>query len=396
MLRRQKIIIFVCISIILVSLFTTKAVDINSIDATNTAFSITPNLFNFKTVHEEPELRYNEKRVTFVSRHPGTKKDFGFLVDFLELKNVTYYTKLIEPKGESPYILTNEEADEICETSDYIFVTDCLTDGWNFIRDRKSKCKNLHFIVSQRADFCAKKEDKNKFLKDLDFSLNREDEFRTNLIPNNIFEVPYAKFKGVNITAEYPVIRPFGYTDMEAKTIDNEEKNPPCLIAGRVKQDTDYLFKSVQEHTGYTCKKLPELYGGPKTLSQYNSIIVHLPHQVSVMKMWENIAHGVLIAIPSPSFLDVVCEGRLCNDIGDLNFSKKLDKKNWAKYCDFYNDPKFSNCFIQYESWEELKQLLESRSYLEHINECRDIMQDRRLESLRSWRKIFEKGSLTA
>ncbi|KAI9310349.1 hypothetical protein BDR26DRAFT_814530, partial [Obelidium mucronatum] len=42
-------------------------------------------------------------------------------------------------------------------------------------------------------------------------------------------------------------------------------------------------------------------YGGPKTLKKYKAYI-EFPYQVSTMKLYENLAEGVLMLIPSHDF----------------------------------------------------------------------------------------------
>lgn len=47
---------------------------------------------------------------------------------------------------------------------------------------------------------------------------------------------------------------------------------------------------------------LPRLFGGPSALKQYRALI-DLPYQTSTMKMYENLAMGVITLVPTPAYL---------------------------------------------------------------------------------------------
>ncbi len=57
-------------------------------------------------------------------------------------------------------------------------------------------------------------------------------------------------------------------------------------------------------------KVLEHDYGGPATLAKYKAYI-EFPYQVSTMKFYENIAHGVVILVPTARFQEALMEGEV-------------------------------------------------------------------------------------
>lgn len=335
------------------------------------------------------------KRIAYVSRHIGTTTDFKYMAEHLQLENVDYYdsSKYFSfgaSKEEYSTIIVDGTVKEICSTHDAVFISDSLADGWPFIMDGKQPCKNVVFVATNRFDYGVKQEDREAFYRDFNYSLNRDDEYRGRVTANNKFEIPYIESKGVDIPDFHPIIRPFGFNSVKAQDIDPADTDLPCLIIGRVPQDEELMNNLVAEKTNHKCKVVPKHYGGPKTLSKYRSIVVHLPYQVSIMKMWENLAYGVLMLVPSPDFFTKICTDNYCAQADDAMETKKIiGLEHWSEYLDFYL-PGWEGCFIQYSSWKELDNILETKEYLKNVNTCRDKMEDLRELNLQSWKKLLK------
>lgn len=331
------------------------------------------------------------QKILYFSRHLGTTADFKFMARTLQLENVTYmdpsaHYPFISGKGEYESIITSGFADDVCSKYNSIFISDSLADGWGFIMSNSPKCKNVVFVATNRFDVGVRNEDKNLWYEDINHALNRNDEYRARFVANNPFEVPYLKSKGIEINAEFPLIRPFGDSDVPAK--DQEVDTQPCLILGVKNQEHDLLYSLIKEHVGMECARLEHYYGGPRTLSQYDSIVVHWPYQVSIMKMWENLAHGVLFAVPSPELYVSTCAEFGCSDIGFVQQAILLMGDSWPQHSDFYL-PGWERCFVQFNSWEELKVILEKKDYKKSINYCRDKMMDLREEGIQAWKTLL-------
>lgn len=334
------------------------------------------------------------KRIAYVSRHIGTTTDFKYMADHLLLENVDYYDSsawfaFVSTSDEYRSIVVDGTVEEICRTHDAVFISDSLADGWPFIMDGKQPCKNVVFVTTNRFDYGVLPVDRGAFYRDFNHSLNRDDEYRGRIIANNPFEIPYVESKGVEVPDYHPVIRPFGYNSVDAIDIDPAEADAACLIISRVPQDEVLLNDLVQEQTSHKCKLLPYHYGGPKTLSHYRSVVVHLPYQVSIMKMWENVAYGVLMLIPSPTFFSQICYDNFCPQGDDVFATKDIfGDEHWSEYVDFYL-PGWEECFLQFDSWKHLDTILTERAYLKNVNTCRDKMEILRESNLHSWKKLL-------
>lgn len=335
------------------------------------------------------------RKIAYVSRHVGTTADFKYMADNLQLENVEYFdcTSWYEFKDSREKYMTiidNGKLDQICSEYDAIFVSDLLADGWAFIVGEKPKCKNVFFVVTNRFDVGVQEHERKQWYDDVNRALNRKDDYRIRLVVNNLFELPFMENRGVSIPSKetIPIIRPFGSTTIPAKK--EKVKEEPCLLIARVEQDRVLMHQLVKDNTGYDCKVLDGHYGGPKTLNRYNSIVVHLPYQVSIMKMWENLNYGILMAIPSPSFFTKICDENDCKQKADVFETKNVfDEKTWQNFVDFYL-PGWEECFLQFDNWGQLQEIIEKRSFEKDINICRDKMLDMRDSNLQQWKTVLK------
>ncbi|CCE63498.1 hypothetical protein TPHA_0F00110 [Tetrapisispora phaffii CBS 4417] len=266
---------------------------------------------------------YIGKKIAYVSRHPGTTQDFKYMEENLQLQNVDYflyYGIKIDARA-----VNETQARYICSNYDTVVISDCMTDGWEFFRHDDLHCKNIVFLISNRYDVCAGG-NSEAFKQNFTHALNRDDGYEATIVANNAFEIPYLKYNNVDLKKDYPIIRPFGNTVLEPQDIAKEEPDIPCLIIDRIIAHQNILKNNIQNELNYDCKILKEHYGGPKTLSKYNSIVIHLPYQVSIMKMWENIAYGVLMAVPTPEFYDKICSENACSGSEHFRLAKEIDK----------------------------------------------------------------------
>lgn len=101
------------------------------------------------------------------------------------------------------------------------------------------------------------------------------------------------------------MIRPFGYSSLPAPPAP-----PPAVAKLPVlfQYSNTVHFASVLSSAGIPFHHLPKHYGGPAALRQYRAVLM-IPYQASTMKMYENIAHGVVMLVPSPRLLGFLISG---------------------------------------------------------------------------------------
>lgn len=306
------------------------------------------------------------RKIAYISRHDGTTADFKYMVKNLQLEKVDFYNSnswydFAESKAKYTTLIEKGERDRLCSEYDAIFVSDSLADGWPLLMG-DHKCKNVYFVVTNRFDVGVHHGERNDFYEDVKRALNRKDGYDLKLVVNNLFEIPYMESKGVIVPNKdkIPVIRPFGTTSVPVNEDAADEE--PCLIFGNKDQDKVLMHQLVKDNTGFECKTMAGFYGGPKSLSKYNSFVVHLPYQVSIMKMWENLNYGTLMAIPSPQFFTNICDENKCGQTQNVFETKKVfDDSTWHEYVDFYL-PGWEKCFLQFDNWDHLKEIIEKRT----------------------------------
>ena len=113
--------------------------------------------------------------------------------------------------------------------------------------------------------------------------------------------------------------------------------------------------------------------------------------QVSVMAMYENLASGVVLIVPSLSFYQAMARALLENGVGLHLVDLDLLEANllgftaiewWAPY--------FSEVMIHFDSWHHLKDILSSSTdFQAHKQKVRDFMQVHTNIVLQQWSKLL-------
>lgn len=345
---------------------------------------------NTKTV-EKP---YLSKRYVYMARHDGTTADFQYMSSKLNLTTVNYLnTEALYdfrvPKSEYSSLIDRKFLPFFCDYYDVIFTSDSLADVWGFFMDPKLQCNStIVFVTTNRLDVGVLDNDLDDWYRDFNRTVNRKDEKRSRIIANNVFEFEYMKYKNIHVPEDSRIIRSFGYSSIPASPVSEFDKGADCLILGKMEQEKDYLKGLVEENTSHKCMTFPLRYGGPHTIAQYNSVVLHLPYQVSTMKMWENANAGIITAVPSAKLFDEICSNGNCEEAKFIFQAKKSNKDDWFNYVEFYLD-EFSDCFVQYDTWKELDELLTSKSYLDKIPACKKKMQEEEIKKINQWDEFF-------
>ncbi|KAJ3096660.1 hypothetical protein HK100_005514 [Physocladia obscura] len=105
-------------------------------------------------------------------------------------------------------------------------------------------------------------------------------------------------------------------------------------------------------------------YGGPKNLLRFKGFI-DIPYEFSTMKLYENIAFGIPMIIPSPSFLQELYDSGIHKSLdpyilqkfpigADLPFANIFEFPEWSAYMDYYA-PEFAPYLYHVNSMEELQ-----------------------------------------
>jgi hypothetical protein len=179
---------------------------------------------------------------------------------------------------------------------------------------------------------------------------------RFHVVANNPYEEYYIR-NGFNVTfSRLRVLRPSGITFLSEKVypqknirlgtnsiLHNIKKELPKNETDAVVYKLAFLMEGRNDSAfeKWSSKRIIDLfdenkvkfhfipfyYGGPKTLTKYRAFI-DVPYQFSTMKLYENLAHGVVMLIPT---------ARLCTELSKVKICANL-----INFKGFHSDAKYS------------------------------------------------------
>jgi hypothetical protein len=143
---------------------------------------------------------------------------------------------------------------------------------------------------------------------------------------------------------------------------------------------------------------LPEGY-----LDAYTAVI-HIPYNISTMSLFQQVRANIPVWIPSPSLLaQLWADPKEPNELswtvwssGSERHASSLDSvrdpkviQEWIRHCDFYN-PALSDCYLQFDSIEDLLEKVSTTNYQEHIDRNEAKQEERRNEIFAAWEAVFK------
>lgn len=186
-------------------------------------------------------------------------------------------------------------------------------------------------------------------------------------------------------TINYRIIRPFGYSNLpQAPKISKSDSKLPVLFDHPFTRG--FLAKIVA--AGIKHKTLPHSYGGPTSLAQYKCFI-SVPYQTSTMKDYENLAHGVVMLVPTPRYLRELMDDPTLT-MGNL-FSLLNVGDDWYKYIEQYTD-EMKDWFYQFDSIDDLKNILK-RDVIDTRNvrqRAPEWWESKTKKAIEDWKEVFK------
>lgn len=331
-----------------------------------------------------------EKYVLYYSRHQGTMDDFTYFAS--HLKGMRLFFSL-SPQYHSDYGMSADRARElvsdgyaqrVCKEFDTIIISDTIPDARPFM-NIADNC-SLVLQVTNRFDFGLVS---NTEYIDLVKRISGKVKWGV----NNPWEPEYMKRKGVDIdNATYSLIRPSGHSSVPV----GEANSDLCSVSIRTAMDR--VLARIMDRMDIPFTRLKERYGGPKTLALYRCWI-HIPYQVSVMKMMENLDAGVTMLIPSPQFFEQLSVKYLSfiPDSAQMVIDLKQEGKDWKQFSDFYCDQHLK-FFHTFDSWDHLKEIIMNNTYFskERIISGQQYANTTRREAIEKWANVLSLDRVAA
>ncbi|KAJ1543357.1 hypothetical protein HK405_009350, partial [Cladochytrium tenue] len=308
------------------------------------------------TAEQRQRLRATARggRIGYLNRHGGTRQNMRWIMRELGL-NISH----VNPDDLGfKYGMSGEQAAahreagtiaSLCAQFDVLIVGDTIPDARGVleaIRDEDPWCAATHLVleITNRFDFGVS--DGNEYRAALN-ALYERDSTRLHTVANNAFEVYFAFIRGVRFR-RWRVLRPSGYSDVPAL--------PDIDTTAFAFKDVKPRLQRVFEEYNIRVKSLDLGYGGPHTLARYRAF-VESPYQVSTMKLYENLAAGVVVVLPTPrlwreiNMFDVQ-EYSLCwTDV------RHLPLTDYPHFIDYYHRD-LSSAMVYFDSFDELRQMV--------------------------------------
>jgi hypothetical protein len=332
--------------------------------------------------------------VLYISSHEGTSMDLGYVFEELQVPH-----KWVKPK--LPYLVTKElaKADwekngiHYCALFDFIIVGDTVPRARGFIENR---CKDSQIILqaTQRFDQGMVKAQRAEWI-DL---LRQASQEMTNVrvIENNPYESWYMKYVRNAMFFNATMIRPSGRWPsknlISVATFNHSHEHLNAVVRQHY---IPYLDEMLVGNLSRLQIPFVELrhkhYGGAQGLASYRCVIV-FPYQVSVMALYENLAAGVNLLVPSLGFYKSLAPRLRANGVGlFLSDLKVLQRKpNGWKSIEWFNDY-FKDVLIHYDSWNHLRELvLNKKDFKEHSEKVKSFMKKHTRQVLQQWDSVLQ------
>ena len=324
----------------------------------------------------------NGKNILYISRHGGTISNFFYIATNLGF-NITVLEPIYNFKRKPNCYYTRNKCKSFvkskCFEFDYIIISDIIPDSYIFLIN---KCdKKIILEITNRFDFGVPKFEKNIYYKTISKAKKRKNII---FIENNPFEIYYLCEKNIFIQ-NYYLIRPIGVSPISKINKKEIFLNKVAVINNG---NQGKILGPILKKLNISFNILESKYGGPLTLTNYKAII-HIPYQVSVMKMMENFRYGIPMIIPTERLLREILDNNK-NIINYRWIKMALNIKNGIKnYIEFYND-EFKELFIYFDNFEDLPNIIEITNFKDLSLKEKEFMKNYENKMVKIWSEALD------
>jgi hypothetical protein len=209
---------------------------------------------------------------------------------------------------------------------------------------------------------------------------------KVHLLANNPFEEYHMRELHKMNVKNIKVARPVGISQLPGQNIEPE-------LEGKVVIIDNFAFtrglRNMFQNDHIDLHIIPNHYGGPITLGKYRAFL-EIPYQVSAMKLYENLAYGVVIVLPTPrlwkqwmKYSQIITRVQ-----GD---TKDIPVETLEEVMDYFH-PDFAKHMYYYDSIEELASIVKSNNTIDtkNVKESAPLfMKKVRNETVTVWRDLF-------
>ncbi|KAI9350222.1 hypothetical protein BDR26DRAFT_852046 [Obelidium mucronatum] len=299
----------------------------------------------------------------------GVMRSLGVKVDLFNPKQVAGYGM---SASRARYLIESGHVDFVCSKYDIIIIGDTIPHGRALLeslleKDPMKQCRSK-IVVEMTNRFDWDITDKSAYYNTISELVQLS---KTTLkdklfwVANNNVEKAFLEHKvGVSMPM-VRVLRPLGVAPEYPYPLDLPEPNANTFAA-RMHYSSVYSVLKRKYNVPVAVFPFGHKYGGPKNLLRFKGFI-DIPYEYSTMKLYENIAFGIPMIIPSPSFLQELYDTGVHKSLNpyilqrfplgaDLPFEHIPEFPEWSAYMDYYA-PEFAPYVYHVNSYQELQNM---------------------------------------
>ncbi|KAJ3265810.1 hypothetical protein HDU77_003830 [Chytriomyces hyalinus] len=300
----------------------------------------------------------------------GVMRSLGVKVDLFNPKQVAGYGM---SASRARYLIESGHVDFVCSRYDIIVIGDTIPHGRALLeslleKDTMKQCRSK-IVVEMTNRFDWDVSDKAAYYNTISALVQLS---KTTLkdklfwVANNNVEKAFLEHKvGVSMPA-VRVLRPLGVAPEYPYPLDLPEPSTN-LFAARQHYSTVYSVLKRKYNIPIAVFPFGHKYGGPKNLLRFKAFI-DMPYEYSTMKLYENIAFGIPMIIPTPRFLEELYDTGIHKMLNPyilqnfpvspdmLPFKQVPEFPAWSAYMDYYA-PEFAPFLYYVDSYEQLKNM---------------------------------------
>ena len=328
-------------------------------------------------------------KVLHITFHEGCKKDFEDVAEEFNLNLTSWFVQSLPAgfwegfaSGNEIYNVNHDRAERIWNRHkgffnqfDMVITSDTAPLSRIFLQNNWQK--PLIIWVCNRFDYRHGNGGPKRFpdKKYYDLIRNAATKENVHFVSYTPFEYEYAHRRGIDFGTD--TIKPLG------KKEDNVTKIQSSAPANIIKEETFFIFPrlanhqidSVMQHcSSHNIKTWSGVYNGPEDLKEFRGILF-FPYAFSNLALFENLERGIIHFVPTQKFL---------TQLGFIRggMHGNLDWCEW--YFDIYKD-----YLVFFDSWENLKQQIDSLDYPTMKEKIRRFGKKHRAEMINRWNHLF-------
>jgi len=338
-------------------------------------------------------------KILHITNHPGTIKNFKSVCKYLNISDDLQEENIYGVHG-----YTNEEtANNIWKTYgnrldeyDILLFTDTAMVARPFLQNLdKHKCKIIMYLTT-RFNWGVPPED-TKFYK-LFTETSRNP--RVSFVADNIYDQYYAELHDIQMACNTPIkLTPYLHP---TNIMHTRNELFAWSRASRAVNFVKYLDErnikydifgeGYKVDTGFTTGLESRPFRDQEHICEYKGLL-HLPYQVNIQGLWENLGYGIIYFIPSRTFIRELINKHTWywweeHKTKSLELAdRSIDLSEWYL-------PEHYGLFEYFDSWNHLKEITDTITDEHIINKKQyisEFMKNNNLINLEKWEKIIYK-----